>query len=105
MCCSALQCVAVCFAVCAAVCVAVCVAVRVVLCVAVCVAMCVALTFEWGKKAFIPATGSRSLLLSPRPWKLRMSHVAHTNELCCAHEWVMSLVWMSRVTYLNESCH
>jgi len=34
-----------------------------------------------------------------------MSHVTHMNESCHTSEWVMSHIWMSHVTHLNESCH
>ena len=34
-----------------------------------------------------------------------MSHVTHVNESCHTCEWVMSHIWMSHVTYMNESCH
>jgi len=33
-----------------------------------------------------------------------MSHVSHMNESCFAYEWVMSLIWMSHVSHMNESC-
>jgi len=32
-----------------------------------------------------------------------MSHVAHMNESCRTHEWVMSHIWMSHVAHINES--
>jgi len=34
-----------------------------------------------------------------------MRRVTHMNESCHPYEWVMSLVWMSRVTHVNVSCH
>ena len=34
-----------------------------------------------------------------------MSHVTHVNESCHTCEWVMSHIWMSHVTRMNESCH
>ena len=34
-----------------------------------------------------------------------MSHVTHMNESCHTYEWVMSRIWMSHVTHMNESCH
>jgi len=42
-----------------------------------------------------------------------MSHVTHMNESCRTYEWVMSHIWMSHVahicmshvTHMNESCH
>jgi len=33
-----------------------------------------------------------------------MSRVAHMNESCRTHEWVMSHIWMSHVAHMNESC-
>ena len=34
-----------------------------------------------------------------------MSHVTYMNESCRTYEWVMLHIWMSHVTYMNESCH
>ena len=34
-----------------------------------------------------------------------MSHVTHMNESCHAYEWAMSQVWTSAVTHMNWSCH
>ena len=34
-----------------------------------------------------------------------MSHVTHMNESCHTYEWVMSHIWMSHVTHRNESSH
>ena len=34
-----------------------------------------------------------------------MRRVTHMNESCHPYEWVMSLVWLSRVTHVNVSCH
>jgi len=34
-----------------------------------------------------------------------MSHVTHMNESCHTYEWVMSHIQMSYVTHMNESCH
>jgi len=34
-----------------------------------------------------------------------MSHVTHVDESCHTYEWVMSHMWMSHVTHVNESCH
>ena len=36
---------------------------------------------------------------------LWMSHVTLMNESCHTYEWVMSHIWMSHVTLMNESCH
>jgi len=33
-----------------------------------------------------------------------MSHVTHMNESCYTYEWVMLHIWMSHVTHRNESC-
>jgi len=33
-----------------------------------------------------------------------MRHVAHMNESCRTHEWVMSHTWMSHVARMKESC-
>ena len=46
-------------------------------------------------------------------WRSWMSHVTHMNESChtyeCVmshvYEWVMSHIWMSRITRMNESYH
>jgi len=35
---------------------------------------------------------------------LWMSHVSFVNESCLFCEWVMSLLWMSHVSFVNESC-
>ena len=32
------------------------------------------------------------------------SHVTHMNESCLTYEWVMSHIWMSRVSHMNRSC-
>jgi len=34
-----------------------------------------------------------------------MSHVTHMNEPCHTYEWVMSHIWTSHATHMNESCH
>jgi hypothetical protein len=34
-----------------------------------------------------------------------MSHVSRVNESCHTYEWVMSHVWMSQVTHMNEWFH
>ena len=34
-----------------------------------------------------------------------MSHVTHMNESCHTYGWVMSHIWMSHVTHRNVSCH
>jgi len=34
-----------------------------------------------------------------------MSHVTHVNESYHTCEWVMLHIWMSHVTHVNESCH
>jgi len=33
-----------------------------------------------------------------------MSHVTHMNESCHTYEWVMSHTWMGHVPHMNESC-
>ena len=33
-----------------------------------------------------------------------MSHVSYMNESCLIYEWAMSHIWMSHVSYMNESC-
>jgi len=35
--------------------------------------------------------------------RIWMSHVTHMNESCHAYEWVMSRIWMGHITYINES--
>jgi len=34
-----------------------------------------------------------------------MSHVTHMNESCRTYEWVMLHIWMRHVTHMSESCH
>ena len=34
-----------------------------------------------------------------------MSHVTYMNESCHTYEWVMWHIWMSHVTHMKESCH
>jgi len=34
-----------------------------------------------------------------------MSHVTHMNDSCHTYERVMSHIWTSHVTHMNESCH
>ena len=34
-----------------------------------------------------------------------MSRVTHVNESCHTCEWVVSRMWMSHITHVNESCH
>ena len=34
-----------------------------------------------------------------------MSQVTHMNESCHTYEWVMLHIWMSHVTHMNKSCH
>jgi len=36
--------------------------------------------------------------------RIWMSYVTHMNESCHTFEWVMSHIWMSHVTHMNESC-
>ena len=33
------------------------------------------------------------------------SHLTHVNESCQTYEWVMSHIWMSQVTHMNEPWH
>ena len=37
--------------------------------------------------------------------RIWMSHVTYMNESCHIYERVMSHIWMSHTTYMNESCH
>jgi len=34
-----------------------------------------------------------------------MSHVTHVNESCHTCEWDLSHMWMNHITHVNESCH
>ena len=34
-----------------------------------------------------------------------MSHVTRMNESCHTYEWVMSHIWINHVTRMNQSCH
>ena len=34
-----------------------------------------------------------------------MSHITHVNESYHTCEWVISRMWMSHITHMNESCH
>jgi len=45
---------------------------------------------------------------SKREWVMShvwTSHVTDLNESCPTYEWVMSLIWMSHVSRMNEWCH
>jgi len=37
--------------------------------------------------------------------RMWMSHVTYMNESCHMYEWVTSHIWMSHVKKMNESCH
>ena len=37
-------------------------------------------------------------------WLIWMSRVTHINESCHTYEWVMSHIWTSHVTHMSESC-
>jgi len=116
VCCSVLQCVAVCCSVlqCLAVCcnalqcVAVCC--NVLQCVAMCcsVLQCVAVLqrVTW---LVLQRTAPISSIQSCHIHAYMMSHmwtshVTHVNESCHTYERVMTHMWMSRVASMNESC-
>jgi len=35
----------------------------------------------------------------------QISYITHISECMCLHAYIMSHVWMSHVTHINESCH
>ena len=80
-------------------------------------AMCHTAT-RWfaSKKGYIKKSITNEVLLCNTliylngKWVLKMSliwmsHVTRMNESCHTNEWVMSHVWISHVTQMNESCH
>ena len=52
----------------------------------------------------------RSILIVATPYEkvvsgIWMSHVTHMNESCHTYEWVMSYTWRNYIRDLKESCH
>ena len=112
MCCSVLQFAAVCCSVlqCMAVCC------RMLQYVAVhsvlqCVAVCRSMLQRVACKTLRPKVLNHEFWIASRDtyeWVMShiwMSHVTHMNELCHTYGWVMSHIWMRHITRMNESCH
>ena len=57
-------------------------------------------TYEWGCHIWISCIIYEWVM--SHIW---MSHVTHMNESFHTYEWTMSHIWISHVTHMTESCH